>query len=106
MSQVDARSFLELVTGDPGLQQAAMIELEGKTGSASKRLIELGGRHGLTFNEAELRTALEEQRQAIGEGELSDTDLDGVAGGGLFTSPVGNVVKAMGGALSVPVRKG
>jgi predicted ribosomally synthesized peptide with nif11-like leader len=106
MSQDHAKSFVERVTRDPDLRQAAMTELE-KTASSPQSLIDLGARHGLRFNEAELRTAWEEQRQAIGKGELSDAELDGVAGGGsMLSTALANTVKAIGEALSTAARKG
>jgi hypothetical protein len=105
MSQVDAKSFFARLARDPALRQAAVAELQGKTGSTSKRLIELGGRHGLTFNDAELRTALEEQQQATGEGELTDADLDGVAGGSFLSNAFSNVIKTIGEGLSTTARK-
>ena len=80
MSQVDAKSFLERVTRDPGLRLAAVTELEGKTGSNSQRLIELGAQHGLTFTETELVDAWKEF-QSTDQRALSDSELDGATGG-------------------------
>jgi predicted ribosomally synthesized peptide with nif11-like leader len=80
MSQVDAKSFLERVTRDPGLRQAAVTELEGKTESTPQRLIELGAQHGLTFTETELVDAWKEF-QSTDQRALSDSELDGVTGG-------------------------
>ena len=111
MSQADAKSFLERVVRDPALRQAAMTELGGKTAPTSRRVIELGGRHGLIFNEAELRTAWEEQQRSMGGSEVSgaeldDAELDSVSGGvGIDPNAIiRQIIKALGDALRIPAR--
>jgi hypothetical protein len=81
MSREDARSFLERVVRDRGLEQATRAVLQNESGTAFERLIELGAARGLSFTSAELSAAWQEWRDALATRELRDGQLERVAGG-------------------------
>jgi hypothetical protein len=80
MSQADASSFVERAAKDVAFGREVSRELQQGAVTSLQRLVELGVRHGMSFTEAELTGALTGWRKANQE-ELSDTELDAVAGG-------------------------
>ena len=97
MSQDDARSFLSRIASDPGLQQAARAEMARADQATPQRLRELASRNGLRFTEAELDAAAKE----LGDqstAELSDDELDSVAGG-LGTPTFSNLMSTLSNML-------
>ena len=79
MSQADARSFVERVATSEAFRRDLMIELQGGAETSPQQLIELGGRHGLTFTASELADVLTGLKP--GHELLSDTELEAVSGG-------------------------
>lgn len=76
MSTESLMKFYESVRSDPDLEVLATNALKDGPGA----LVVLGLLKGFEFTEEELVAALSE-RQGWADGELSDTDLDLVAGG-------------------------
>ncbi len=77
MSIESLRNFYESVRSDPELEALATNALE----DGPEALVVLGLLKGFEFTEEELLVALS-RRSILADGELSDTDLDLVAGGG------------------------
>ncbi len=73
--------FYESVRADPELEALAESALE----DGPEALVVLGVLKGFDFTEEELSTALS-HRSILTDGELSDADLDLVAGGGRTSS--------------------
>jgi predicted ribosomally synthesized peptide with nif11-like leader len=88
MSQADAKSFVERALEDDNLRRQVMDELRHLAEGTPRRLIELGASHGLSFTDAELTEAMAAASQGSAVGELSDSDLDAVAGGNVLASSV------------------
>jgi predicted ribosomally synthesized peptide with nif11-like leader len=102
MSQVDAKSFLERVTKNEAFRREVMSKLqEGAEGTPQQLLIHLGAQHGLTFTETELVDAWEES-QSTDQRVLSDSELDGVAGGTLSDSQLDGVTGETASLKSLP----
>lgn len=80
MSTESLRKFYECVRSDPELEALATSALED--GPAA--LVVLGLLKGFEFTEEELLVAMS-RRSILADGELSDEDLDLVAGGGHTT---------------------
>ena len=78
MSQKDAQSFLKRVEQDSALRQEVLKAAEARD---VERLIAIGAQHNLRFTASELDEAANEQRFGAGTRELSDSQLEGVAGG-------------------------
>ena len=77
MSIDSIKRFYEAVRSDPELEALATNALE----DGPEALVVLGFLKGFEFTEGEVLAALS-QWPILAEGELSDTDLDLVAGGG------------------------
>jgi predicted ribosomally synthesized peptide with nif11-like leader len=78
MSQADARAFVERVATNEAFRGDVMSELQGRAEASPEQLVELGGRHGLTFTANELAEVL----AALTPGqELNDADLESMSGG-------------------------
>jgi predicted ribosomally synthesized peptide with nif11-like leader len=73
--------FLERANGDQALQAELSSAVEGKEESGCDELVRLAAGHGYHFTGEELHDALEKLRRQSTEGELSDDDLEAVAGG-------------------------
>jgi predicted ribosomally synthesized peptide with nif11-like leader len=102
MSQVDAKSFLERVTKNEAFRREVMSKLqEGAERTPQQQLIHLGAQHGLTFTETELVDAWEES-QSTDQRALSDSELDGVAGGTLSDSGFDGVTGETASLKSLP----
>ena len=78
MSRQDARSFVERVANDAEFRRLVSPAAETRD---AERVIAVGAEHGLRFTASELDEAVNEQRFGHGTGELSDRQLEGVAGG-------------------------
>lgn len=74
MATDDLLQFYHRANAEPDLRAEAMGALEAGPGA----VVALGAREGFSFTEAEVETALETMQL---DGELSDDDLDLVAGG-------------------------
>ena len=79
MSQPDARSFVERVATSEAFRRDLMTELQAGAETSPQQLIELGGRHGLTFTANELADVLSELKP--GHDLLGDAELEAVSGG-------------------------
>jgi predicted ribosomally synthesized peptide with nif11-like leader len=80
MSQQEARTFLERFATDDTLRREVLKTLEGDGEASPSRLVQLGAGQGLTFTVEELAEAWQAWRKS-GVAELTDRDLDAVAGG-------------------------
>ena len=101
MSQVDAKSFLERVTKNEAFRREVMSKLQEGAERNPQQLIQLGAQHGLTFTETELVDAWEES-QSTDQRALSDSELDGVAGGTLSDSGLDGVTGETASLKSLP----
>ena len=81
MSQEDARSFLERVANDPEVRRLVSAAAQARD---AERLVAIGAQHDLRFSTRELDEAVNEQHFGRGARELSDSQLEGVAGGFWF----------------------
>ena len=79
MSQADARSFVERVATSEAFRRDLMSELQGGAETSPQQLIEVGGRHGLTFTANELADVLSALKP--GHDHLSETELEAISGG-------------------------
>jgi predicted ribosomally synthesized peptide with nif11-like leader len=87
MSQVHIEKFYEIAAND----QALLGQLTGDTSSPEQfveKAVAAAKERGLNFSAEEANTWIATQQATKANGELSDTQLEGVAGG-----------KGMGGAL-------
>jgi hypothetical protein len=82
MSQADARTFLERFAASDSLRRDVLKTLEGDAKAPFSGLVQLGAKQGLTFTVEEFAEAWPAW-QGSGGAELSDRDLDGVAGGAM-----------------------
>ena len=78
MSREDARSFVERVANDAEFRRLVSPAAETRD---AERVIAIGAQHNLRFTASELDEAANEQRFGAGTRELSDSQLEGVAGG-------------------------
>jgi predicted ribosomally synthesized peptide with nif11-like leader len=78
MSRQDAQSFLERLQHDAALRQAATKAIEARD---TERLIAVGAEQGLSFTVIELARAWSEMQHPSGGGELTEKELESVAGG-------------------------
>jgi predicted ribosomally synthesized peptide with nif11-like leader len=99
MSQADASSFLDRVAKNAAFRRDVMSPPKDGSEKTPQQLIELGARHGLTFTETELVAAWTEWQKQSKE-ELSDNELDAVAGGTLSVSEAMASLKLLGEILS------
>ena len=108
MSDEAAKRFLEMLAGDKDLDRRCQQACEeaGSPEAAFGIMVELATRHGLSFTADELVGRVEAHRHE--PAELSDDELDAVAGGGLVIedrpSPVGSrTLRALGsGPTALP----
>ena len=78
MSQEDARSFLERVANDPEVHRLVSAAAQSRD---AERVVTIGAQHDLRFTASELDEAVIEQSFGPGKAELSDAQLEAVAGG-------------------------
>ena len=100
MSQTDAKSFIDLLIKDEAFRRQLLNELRDDD-TDPKRLCELGGRQGLSFNESELGNAWKES-QSTDQRALSDSDLGGVTGGTASLSELDGVTGETASLKSLP----
>ena len=89
MTTAHVEKFAELVGKDPALQAKLGLEkvnADAATASASAaafitNAVKEAKAHGLEFTEEELKSFMAAERTAAASGELSDTQLEAVAGG-------------------------
>lgn len=79
MSREDARSFLERLQRDPSLRDATAPVLQAD--ATVEQVIAVAASHGLSFTARELTEAMRDRRPSAAKEELTDADLEGVAGG-------------------------
>jgi predicted ribosomally synthesized peptide with nif11-like leader len=100
MSKENVKSFFKVVGEDASLKdqvEGAMKGLEGADGKAiGNKLIELGAGAGFSFSLDDLMAAREELMDLANaeNSDLSDEDLDAVAGGGKVGAIVASVISA------------
>ena len=102
MTKAHVEKFAELVAKDPALQaKLGMDKVNADAAAASAsaaaftpNAVKEAKALGLEFTEEELNAFLAAERTAAESGELSDTQLEGVAGGvgGATTGPRGGVL--------------
>jgi predicted ribosomally synthesized peptide with nif11-like leader len=73
--------FFKRAEEDSVLQEGLRAVAEGGADDACGALTALAVEHGFQFTVEELHDALEGARRSEGDGELSDDDLEAVAGG-------------------------
>lgn len=104
MSQDQMISFLDKVNKDADTAEALAATIGDKEGAEAERaavgFAQARGFQVTAEDAAEVRRALRESLD--GEGELSDAELEGVAGGGF---PVGEVLKDAGNHVLDWVKK-
>jgi predicted ribosomally synthesized peptide with nif11-like leader len=81
MSIENARAFYEKVKGDQSLQQKIGEQAKEKPAEMEAIIIKVAAENGFQFTLEEMRTVIAEV--APKGGELSDAELEAVAGGGL-----------------------
>ncbi len=81
MSIQTAVEFLEKANQDVALQKELSAMVEGKLESACGPFVELASTHGFEFTIEEFHEILDTLRREDLEGELTDDDLQNVAGG-------------------------
>ena len=84
MSQADAKAFVERAISDDNLRRDVMDELRHLAEGTPNRLVEIGASQGLRFTDSELTEAVATAPQIGSGGELSERDLDAVAGGSIL----------------------
>ena len=83
MTIQDMQSFVEKVSEDDGLLgELRSTVSDNKEGNVPAALVALGARNGFTFTEHEAIQARDMIRGAGADGELTDDQLEMVAGGG------------------------
>ena len=95
MTTAHVEKFAELVGKDPALQaKLGMYKVNADSAAVSAsaaaftpNAVKEAKALGLEFTEEELNAFMAAERTAAGSGELSDTQLEGVAGGGRGPSP-------------------
>ena len=88
MSRADTVTFVKRVFDDAALRDR--VTEAGDAGVAG-----IAGELGLSVTLDEFQGVLDEVEQQLGERELSEADLDAVAGGGGFQSKWNSAVKTM-----------
>jgi predicted ribosomally synthesized peptide with nif11-like leader len=84
--------FLQEVSQDKALQQ--QIQSLEKPESRVNKLVELGEKRGYNFTSTEVEDWLREKKQ-----ELSESELDAVAGGGIFTEGIAGLIGGTGASI-------
>lgn len=99
---IDAvNQFLEKVAQDSKIQEelAQVMEAEDHRQAA----VELGAKHGFEFTVEELITEVEKRQQAaIESGQLSEEELEAVAGG-LAPVVVGGIISAVSATIAASI---
>ncbi len=80
MSQANLEKFYEVATKNPAMIEKLTSGVQSPQ-ELINRLVALGGEQGLAFDAAETEAWINEQRKMKADGELSDFQLQGVAGG-------------------------
>ena len=89
MTTAHVEKFAELVAKDPALQAKLGLDKVNADAAAAAasaaafitKSVKEAKAQGLEFTEEELKSVMAAAREAAGSGELSDTQLEGVAGG-------------------------
>ena len=100
MTTAHVEKFAELVGKDPALQAKLGLEkvnADAATASASAaafitNAVKEAKAHGLEFSEDEAQAYMAAEAKAAASGELSDTQLEAVAGGKISLEEVRNTV--------------
>ena len=96
MTTAHVEKFAELVGKDPALLAKLGLDKVNADAAAAAasaaafitNAVKEAKALGLEFTEEELNAFMAAERTAAGSGELSDTQLEGVAGGGRGPSPI------------------
>jgi predicted ribosomally synthesized peptide with nif11-like leader len=88
MSMDAVEAFFEKAKGDPGLQAEIAETIDGVEEYGCCTLADLAVRHGFEFTAVELHEAIEELRDYLDGRELTDEDLEAVAGGSPDFAPM------------------
>ena len=95
MSIQAVNQFLEKVAQDSKIQEELAQAMQAE--DDRQAVVELGAKHGFEFTGEELMTEIEKRQQAaIDSGELSEEELEAVAGGACTIDLVTATIKATG----------
>lgn len=82
MSKAQLEKFISVLSSDPAVSQQA-TQGEEDLQQCARNIVQYATTQGYDFTEQEAKAWLAEQSQPLAGGELRDSQLDAVAGGGV-----------------------